>query len=166
MKPLAIPARMRWLLADPPIQGRSCGDCQACCSLLGVKGLPTYPNSYKPPRQRCEHQCTTGCAIYEDRPAPCAEFSCHWRLGLIAGDERRRPDRFGVMFTATDDRGRGQLLVATEVTPGSLEQGAALHTLQRWTQRDVLIVRRGEHTETFGPDELLRQVRIDVRERP
>ena len=37
---------------------RECGDCQACCELVGVQELG------KPYASRCAHQCSTGCAIY------------------------------------------------------------------------------------------------------
>lgn len=68
---------------------RTCGACSACCFVLGVKPID------KPPFQRCEHACEKGCGIYEQRPAPCANYRCGWLEGF--GDRRDRPDRLGVI---------------------------------------------------------------------
>jgi hypothetical protein len=73
-------------------EGRSCGDCTACCTVKSVRELG------KPSQTRCQHICAAGCAIYEQRPASCGEYACLWRQGLIEGDERRRPDRLGVLI--------------------------------------------------------------------
>ncbi|HYE92708.1 MAG TPA: hypothetical protein VEA38_16885 [Terriglobales bacterium] len=74
-------------------EARTCGDCDACCLILGVKSLE------KPPHQRCEHQCEKGCGIYESRPDPCRNYRCSWLDGQI-GIRRDRPDRLGVIFDA------------------------------------------------------------------
>ena len=41
---------------------RSCGDCQACCTVVGVQELS------KPHWTRCRHQCGVGCAITKSAP--------------------------------------------------------------------------------------------------
>jgi hypothetical protein len=74
------------------VNHRPCGECQACCTVLGIKELG------KPTHTRCPHQCEAGCDIYEDRPPTCRGYSCLWQLGILEGDERRRPDRLGVIF--------------------------------------------------------------------
>jgi hypothetical protein len=68
-----------------------CGECRACCTALGVQELSR--GNY----ERCEHICEAGCAIYAERPDSCRIFSCWWKLGEM-GDERRRPDRLGVIL--------------------------------------------------------------------
>lgn len=69
---------------------RSCGACQACCVVLGVKPIE------KQPYHRCEHQSAKGCGIYETRPDPCKLYRCGWLEGL--GERRDRPDRLGIII--------------------------------------------------------------------
>lgn len=101
---------------------RSCGDCQACCTTLGIKELD------KPTRTRCPNQGDGCCTIYEDRPPTCRGYECLWRLGILEGDERRRPDNLGVIFDFRSEKetirsiGDVQCIQATEVWPGAFRQ--------------------------------------------
>jgi hypothetical protein len=94
---------------------RTCGQCQACCEVMRVKEIE------KSGFKKCEHQCTVGCSIYNDRPSSCQEFSCSWLDGVF--DEEARPDKLGVMFY-TDNGTRVQegLLIATEIKPNQFER--------------------------------------------
>lgn len=89
---------------------RECGPCTACCVLpripIGEEDVfPQGKRGYTP----CKHlrvslnlvtgACGGGCDIYEHRPGLCRDYKCLWRAGLILGDERRRPDKLGLMFT-------------------------------------------------------------------
>ena len=67
---------------------RSCGECTACCTALGVKELN------KPAGDSCEKgiqighvQSTTntivGCSTYKSRPKSCRAFECAWLQGLV-----------------------------------------------------------------------------------
>ncbi len=56
---------------------RECGDCQECCTQVGVESLD------KPAGIRCSHQCSIGCNIYENRPDQCRAFECLWIQGAI-----------------------------------------------------------------------------------
>lgn len=74
-----------------------CGACQACCTIMRVND--------KPARERCPHQCATGCAIYDMRPTVCREWSCMWLYtqgDAVAGvkpmPSALRPDRSGVVL--------------------------------------------------------------------
>jgi hypothetical protein len=127
---------------------RACGDCQACCTILGIKELG------KPPWTRCEHQCDRGCNIYEDRPETCRGYSCLWQAGLLDGDERRRPDKFGVIFDVRVEGseyvrpGDAVTVQAWEVWPGALEQPNVLWLLNRIRERYPLVIRsRGGATD-------------------
>ena len=88
---------------------RQCGACTACCFLPRIQknedGLPLLPEG-KIGYTACEHLGCTGCSRYEERPNVCRDFFCLWRSGHILGDERRRPDQLGVMFTAVEYDGR------------------------------------------------------------
>ena len=90
---------------------RECGTCTACCTVVAVKELK------KPMYQTCQHVCAAGCAIYQHKPASCTAWKCLWLNGSIGGDERRRPDHFGVVF----DRQR-TILRIYEVWPGAFEK--------------------------------------------
>lgn len=106
------------------IQPRSCGECRACCTVLGVRELE------KPNYQRCDHECAKGCAIYASRPQTCRDYYCMWAQGLIEGDERRRPDKLGVVFdlNVTLD---GSFVRAWEVWPGARQNSAAHYLLEK-----------------------------------
>src|SRR5438128_2317660 len=104
------------------VNHRECGKCQACCTVLGIKELN------KPNHTVCSHQCDSGCDIYENRPDTCRGYACLWQLGILEGDERRRPDKLGVIF---DFRVEGSEYVraedpktiqAWEVWPGAFQQ--------------------------------------------
>lgn len=70
---------------------RECGECQMCCTLMGVKQLEKHPN------QPCEHQCPTGCAIHDSRPQECRTYQCQWRFDESFPEELR-PDRVGCII--------------------------------------------------------------------
>ncbi len=66
---------------------RQCGECQLCCRLLPVRELEKVAN------ERCKHQrFRKGCAIYAERPLPCALWSCVWLINNDAAD-LIRPDK-------------------------------------------------------------------------
>jgi hypothetical protein len=69
---------------------RSCGDCQACCVLLGVRELE------KPRHHACVHMGPKGCGIYADRPQACRDYQCGWLTGFGTGPAER-PDRLGLI---------------------------------------------------------------------
>src|ERR1051326_3125298 len=97
---------------------RMCGECQACCTLLAVRGLG------KPSHTPCYHLCKGGCSIYEKRPSGCVNFDCLWLAGLVGDDVRSRPDQLGIMFSfgATDP----QVLCVYENRPFAFEQNQAV----------------------------------------
>lgn len=80
---------------------RSCGNCTACCVLPRIppdeQALPLLPEGKAGYTPCCYLNCN-GCSVYDERPPVCRDFECLWRSGHIAGDERRRPDRLGLMF--------------------------------------------------------------------
>lgn len=73
---------------------RQCGGCSLCCKI--------FPRSWLdrtlPVMRLCPHcEPGNGCLIYPDRPKPCAEFYCQWRLDESLGEEWR-PDRAGFLL--------------------------------------------------------------------
>jgi hypothetical protein len=101
--------------------GRACGECTACCTVMGVAEVPTP--FYTP----CPHLHGAGCAIYVKRPGTCRDFYCEWLVGRF--DAADRPDRLGLLFVPTRVRtetGAAQmLLVAYEVWPGAADTDQA-----------------------------------------
>lgn len=76
---------------------RRCGPCQLCCRLLPTPEVPTLAG------ERCRHQrFGKGCAIYNNRPAPCRLWSCRW---LVEDDtaDLLRPDRAGYVIDILPD---------------------------------------------------------------
>ncbi len=117
---------------------RQCDGCTACCTALAVAELN------KPRYQRCAHLGDTGgCNNYAQRPGACRDYRCLWLEGHLT--ENDRPDRLGVIFTATADPDHpeeGTLPMLIEVTPGSLDAAnvqAAIRTMS--AQRPVVLLR-------------------------
>ena len=79
---------------------RNCGPCQTCCTVAEV--VEGTVNS--PAFERCSHQCSAGCDIYESRPKRCADFNCSWMRSVGADEDR--PDLIGAMiWIARTERG-------------------------------------------------------------
>jgi hypothetical protein len=92
---------------------RQCGDCHECC----VQPCIIDEKFEKLPFTPCKHLNDKGCGIYTDpgRPKTCAHYKCLWLAGMIPGDERRRPDKLGVIFQSTP------LVEVVECRPGALD---------------------------------------------
>lgn len=116
---------------------RSCGECCACCV------LPRVPDLDKPGYRPCEHlsQCKDGsCGIYQDRPGVCRDFLCLWRTGLVEGDERRRPDKLGLMF-GIDTVGGRPYIEAWELWEGAARDYPGRGAVDWVAARTKLLVR-------------------------
>jgi len=74
------------------VPGRNCGKCNACCKYYDVAELK------KPAGQLCQHwKKSSGCTIYETRPAACRDFYCVW-LQNASLDDNWRPDISGFIL--------------------------------------------------------------------
>lgn len=82
---------------DWKLPERSCGECHACCEVLGVQDLA------KPFWARCRHLDPDGgcksCTIYGNHPGNCKTYQCAWRQGMLADTER--PDLVSCLFDPT-----------------------------------------------------------------
>lgn len=95
---------------------RTCGACNACCTVLAVREIE------KATHQRCAHLAPSGqrgCAIYDARPAACQGYRCAWLDGNFGG-RPHRPDRLGVIV---DTAGQGAVVVR-EAWPGAFARRA------------------------------------------
>lgn len=78
-------------------QGRKCGTCNACCTVVGVNELG------KPCNFRCEFQTKRGCWIYGKHPESCRTYKCIWLEGFLHTDDR--PDLSKVVFHSHEENG-------------------------------------------------------------
>lgn len=125
------------------VEGRSCGTCTACCTVLGVAEISKAVGE-PCPMLRGEGE-GHGCQSYENRPPSCQDWSCLWLRGVLNGADR--PDRVGVVLDMTTD---GTKLVARESFPGGLEKAESM--LAGLTQRAVVfIIRCDGKREVRGP---------------
>ncbi|HEX4146483.1 MAG TPA: hypothetical protein VHY91_23485 [Pirellulales bacterium] len=112
---------------------RVCGECTACCTVMGIAALN------KPGYSRCVHECGR-CGIYDSRPEACRKWSCGWLLGRVEGDERRRPDRLGLMFNREPLAGK-PITVAYEVWPGAAAEANNDFLLRKMSQQIPIVLR-------------------------
>jgi len=97
----------------PPKAQRQCGDCTACCTVMGVRSLN------KSAGQPCAHLASSGCGIYSTRPEVCGAFTCLWLAdtkGVL--DDSHRPDRIGLVLTSDSQHPAGGI-VARELREGA-----------------------------------------------
>ena len=126
--------RVERLRAPRPVDGRECGPCTVCCTVMAVTELR------KPSRRACDHVTYEGCRIHAERPESCRAFDCLWLRGAIA-DESMRPDLSGVMLDHFVLRGTSEShTVAFELWSGAfdapevralLEELGVLHPVAR-----------------------------------
>jgi len=125
---------------------RKCGACTACCTVMAVAEL-------KKKNFACCCHLQERCTIYEKRPQSCRDWSCNWLLGLIDGDERRRPDKLGLIFTV-ELRGSSHLITAYEVWDGAVNGPPAKYILEKMQKRyPIALVYTSNRFEILTPDE-------------
>ena len=151
---------------------RSCGDCRACCSTLGIEKSPGEEglglvSEWSAPGEACKHECATGCAVYDRRPLSCRGYTCWWLRGW--GDEKDdRPDRLGLIFDDSIDYaalmalGPMRLGMVSETRPDVIsEQRQKLQTFALNDGRMLLVRTWGQMhpREAIGPEPLMDRIR-------
>lgn len=131
---------------------RVCGECTACCTVMGV------PELNKPGGVPCSSCEPKGCKVYDSRPPSCREFECLWRQDLFA--PAHRPDLLGLMFTVTEEENKfgKQLLVAFEVRPNAFEDNKAM--LLKLSEQQLVLLRNSTGLRVIGP-----QMEIEAAEK-
>jgi hypothetical protein len=116
---------------QPGMFERPCGGCTACCKAFGV------PEMNKPKGTWCQH-CTVGreCQIYAERPEPCRDFYCLWKV-MPDFPEELRPDRCKVVWTMTED---GSTAVATTEYPKALQGKAQERLIRQFSRAGISVV--------------------------
>jgi hypothetical protein len=115
-------------------KNRHCDECQACCEVLGIKEIE------KPPQERCQHQCSTGCGIYQIRPQSCRDYKCMWLQGAILDDDFR-PDKCGVIFEVVPTSMFPHCILAREYKTGALEDPKNEHAILALFNKDFVIIK-------------------------
>mgnify|MGYP001489538308 CR=1 FL=1 len=138
----------------PKKKERTCGECRACCIVLGFEAAPDEADFRKPEGTPCPHLIPLGCRIYDTRPPVCRRFQCGW-LSAPNLPESLRPDRCGVLFCTNDHpSGHGYAVFAYEMRPGALEADLPqwlIHQVVR--ELPVFLVRPGKPVEVLvSPD--------------
>jgi len=133
---------------------RSCGDCSACCDVLGVAALG------KPEWSPCPHQ-SAGCAIYEGRPDGCKSYRCAWLDGELGDDER--PDLVGLIVDSGLTRSflpiwGDDAVNVREVFPGAAKADKGVELADR-----LVAQRRPVFLKDYGGGCALRSNDEDVR---
>lgn len=144
-----------------PVVGRSCGECTACCTVLGVRELE------KKPWQNCQHICGNGCAIYAERPGSCKEFSCFWLSGDF-GNEEMRPDKYGIIVDARGLREADlPYLAVREVEAGAFDRPKVKYWLNRLvTEVTLFLIGYGgdvDNAQIVGPRHDMEKIRTLYR---
>lgn len=121
--------------------GRTCGDCTACCTVMGVDELDKaqwQPCAQMRDRNDDARRCG-GCSVYSDRPASCAAFKCLWLAGLILAREDDRPDRSGLVLIPVENA--RQAVTAFELWKGAASRGPGKRLVDRLraAQLEVLV---------------------------
>jgi hypothetical protein len=98
----------------PPLADNQCGECTACCDVLGVRELG------KPYFARCSH-LDKGCGIYETRPDTCRAYRCVWHLGLLGDRPDFRPDKLGILLELNIEDKAGNKIDVFELVPGTMD---------------------------------------------
>jgi len=143
--------------------GRSCGECRACCTVLGVDAVE------KAAGEPCRHLRAKGskpCGIYATRPEECSSYECMWHAGLF-GENRDRPDRMGLVIDAPGAMAESYLyrdvpfVVAREAWPGAASTGRGATVLYPISKQMLVVVQGfGTNVEKIiGPRDLVEEVR-------
>ncbi len=144
---------------DANIVKNECGECQACCTLLGV------PEIDKAPGTKCANLCDKGCSTYDIRPKSCRDFVCLWTMCMLPlGD---RPDKSGVVVDLShpDSEYGRQILVAREARDGALEN--IMGILQQLASEGhvILLIKQGEPRRLIGPEHLVKEAWEFIRKK-
>lgn len=114
---------------------RKCGDCTACCTVMGV------PELEKPGDEKCPNEGAKGCGIYGSRPESCRGYECLWLRGEFNEDER--PDQVGLLFNRGEIVGVGDVMMGRVVVDDSImldPTNAATTMVARLTRSEDQIV--------------------------
>ena len=125
------------VVLEPVVDLRTCGECDACCTIAAVEAFkkPVNTKCMYQRRQETTMGCVGCCSIYAQRPAACAAYQCSWldgHLPLLA-----KPNKHGVIFETAELRtpeGRVITLLGGSVDP-RIPIGLQMDVAQRFAMK-------------------------------
>lgn len=133
----SAPSTPKLMTDSKPSTSRSCGECAACCTVLGVPGLKEACT----PCQHAKPRGTNRCSIYgkPEKPDVCSTYRCSWLDGLLGTHER--PDRLGLILETSEQDGY-TIVTAREIRIGAADHLDAQPTLDLLSRWSVVVVMR------------------------
>lgn len=130
---------------------RTCGECQACCEVVGVHEFD------KPIYTKCQHQCKNGCDIYSSRPESCQTYQCIWLTGFF--DVEERPDKLGLVLDLRTSK-FGEVISIWEVYDNAIEKEKTKEFLDKLSRKYVLYIRfyKSNKRRVMGPQDLVKKI--------
>lgn len=146
-------SRSRAHRKNRPARLRSCGECRACCVVLGFEAREGEAPFAKPHGEPCPHLVQIGCGIYPERPPVCRRFQCGWLQAPNLPDALR-PDRCGVLFCANENLlGTGSAVYAYEMRPGAADAALPAWLIAELSAAvTVVLVRSDGSSEVLSAD--------------
>ena len=135
-----------------------------CCKTPSIKELE------KPPGVWCRHAVAgKGCGIYQNRPAVCQTFYCHWMLNPHLGPEWK-PDRAKfVLYGSAPSGGRQVIHIAVDPSfPNAWTKPPYFAEIKKWVRDGVeqdrlllVLVQIGARSIGVLPDRIVELGNID-----
>ena len=119
---------------------RPCNGCTLCCTLLEVKPLG------KPANTECPNCTSSGCGVWDLRPAICRRFVCLWYANPKFPDSLR-PDRCGVVFEPGGER--VMLAMVDQERPAAWQQGIANGLIAKFAADGTAVIVQVGTTKHF-----------------
>jgi hypothetical protein len=150
---------------QPPSPKRSCGGCTLCCKALAIKELN------KPLGVACQHICSSGCAVQDQRATNdiyfgCNTYNCLWLLGDL--QEKDRPDKIKAVFTALPHPNpavKKPMVLVNEAYVGSSDSGRAKELIDGFVRTGYsVVVKNPQYSTEYYPDGTVVRFRIDLKD--
>jgi len=141
---------MKKRLPQAQPKGRSCGQCNECCTALGV------PEIQKTTFHTCSHVVEHKCDIYANRPEVCRIYKCAWLQDVLPGPER--PDRVGVVIDRTQstlnlEKRIGAVVYTARITRPGPDADEVIRRLS--VDNVVIIVDASDKRRIVGPPRVM-----------
>lgn len=124
-----------------------CGECRACCTVLGVAALEKDENT------TCKHECAAGCAIYKSRPQECSVYECFYHRSHPNFSDNFRPDKLGVIIEINESGGH-KAIFAREIEKGNYEKSGLARQFVEYlslSEEAFIVVTFGTEFRTIFP---------------
>jgi hypothetical protein len=139
---------------------KACGSCSLCCKTMVIPELKKPKDNWCPNFSRGK-----GCAIYDDRPKSCRDFTCYWLLDPALGVEWK-PDRCKMVLDARENwlvvhvdaaatrpwESEPYFSYLTEMSARNIGRGASVLVMERG-HTIIILPDRSEDLGLMAPDQ-------------